>query len=125
MILLAAWIVGATVRGGLSAPISNSSSSDQFPSWRSEPNGRGTWSILSSCLITLVLCVWTAIHLNVPAQNSTRTRPALQRLKWVLMGLLAPELVVYTAWDQWISAKRLTKEMQLLRRKVLLFFRFT
>ena len=34
--------------------------------WRPEPDVRGTFSILSSCLITLGLCAWSALHLNVP-----------------------------------------------------------
>ena len=31
------------------------------------------------------------------------------KAKWVLLGMFAPELVVYTAWSQWISARELTK----------------
>lgn len=34
--------------------------------WHPEPERRGTFSILSSCVITLALCVWTSIHLNIP-----------------------------------------------------------
>lgn len=34
-------------------------------SWRPEPKYRGTYSILSSCLITMALCVWSAVHLNL------------------------------------------------------------
>ena len=32
---------------------------------RPEPKYRGTYSILSSCLITLTLCIWSAVHLNL------------------------------------------------------------
>ena len=34
-------------------------------SWRPEPKYRGTYSILSSYLITMALCVWSAVHLNL------------------------------------------------------------
>ncbi|KAK3345005.1 hypothetical protein B0H65DRAFT_573650, partial [Neurospora tetraspora] len=37
--------------------------------WVTEPDIRGTFSILSTCIVTLVLCVWTAIHLNVPGHK--------------------------------------------------------
>ena len=34
--------------------------------WQPEPGNRGTYGLLSSCVITMVLCVWTAVHLNIP-----------------------------------------------------------
>ena len=41
------------------------------------------------------------------------------KLKWVLMGLFAPELVVYTAWAQWSEAKDMTKKLNnMLNSKV-------
>jgi hypothetical protein len=36
------------------------------PSWVSAPDYRGMSNILYSCLLTLVACIYTAIHLNVP-----------------------------------------------------------
>jgi hypothetical protein len=87
-------------------------------SWYSQPNTRGTWQLLITCLIMINLCVWTAIHLNVPAKLD-KGQPLRQRLwnsyyclraRWVLLGLLAPELVVYTAWMQWESARKFAKE---------------
>jgi len=35
------------------------------PKWHAESNVRGTFSILSSCIATLTLCVWSAIHINI------------------------------------------------------------
>ena len=34
--------------------------------WQPEPSGRGTWSIVWSCLTTVLLCSWSALHLPVP-----------------------------------------------------------
>ena len=34
--------------------------------WQPEPSGRGTWSIVWSCLTTVLLCTWSALHLPVP-----------------------------------------------------------
>jgi hypothetical protein len=31
------------------------------PSWVPEPRFRGTWSILWSCIITLILCIYNAL----------------------------------------------------------------
>jgi hypothetical protein len=38
--------------------------------WQPGPEGRGTLSILWSCVLTMILCVWTALHLNVPVPES-------------------------------------------------------
>ena len=90
-------------------------------SWTAEPNGRGTWSLLSSCLITMGLCVYTAMHLNIPSQPSKAADVGRWRricrseyrkqAQWLLMGLFAPELVVYTAWNQFIFVKNMTGVM--------------
>ncbi|KAF1355436.1 hypothetical protein BDV97DRAFT_345548 [Delphinella strobiligena] len=34
--------------------------------WHPEPDYRGTFGILSLCLTTMFLCIWTAVHLNIP-----------------------------------------------------------
>ena len=81
-------------------------------SWESEPNGRGTFSILGSCVITLTLCVWTAVHLNVPEEHTPFIQRYKTKLYWLLMGVFAPELVVYLAWTQWSAAKSLTTKIR-------------
>ncbi|KAK2053713.1 hypothetical protein LY76DRAFT_638874 [Colletotrichum caudatum] len=79
--------------------------------WVSEPNGRGTFGLICSCVLTLTICVWTALHLNVPAVRSTTRSRALERTKWVLYGIFAPELVVATAAAQYIVARWLKREI--------------
>jgi hypothetical protein len=34
-----------------------------------------------------------------------------KKIQWVLMGLFAPELVLYVAWKHWRSAKELTERV--------------
>jgi hypothetical protein len=92
-------------------------------SWYSVPNSRGTWQLLITCLITINLCVWTAIHLNIPAKVDKAwplkeriwSNYYCRRVRWVLLGLLAPELVVYTAWMQWESARYFVTLIKALR----------
>lgn len=60
--------------------------------WHPEPTFRGTYNILSTCLITLGLCVWTALHLNIP-ENGKASKQFLRKASWLLIGLFAPELV--------------------------------
>ncbi|KAH7176154.1 hypothetical protein EDB81DRAFT_772004 [Dactylonectria macrodidyma] len=71
------------------------------PAWVPEPSTRGTFRLLYSCLFTLTLCVYTAIHLNVPKRRETGLELFWRKLKWVLVAIFAPELVLYAAYVQW------------------------
>lgn len=61
--------------------------------WVPEPGTRGTFSILSVCLVTLGLCVWTAIHLNVSEHEEPKWKQLMRKIGWLILGLLSPELV--------------------------------
>ena len=37
--------------------------------WVSEPQGRGTTSIVYSCLGTVLICTWSVLHLDVPKRH--------------------------------------------------------
>ena len=65
--------------------------------WQPSPSTRGTSDILSECIVTMLLCVWTAVHLNVPRPGSV-WGPRLRKLGWLILALLSPEMVAYTAW---------------------------
>ena len=65
--------------------------------WKPSPQTRGTFDILTTCIITILLCVWTAVHLNVPPPGSF-WGPRLRKVGWLILALLAPEMVAYTAW---------------------------
>ena len=82
----------------------------QAPSWVSSPEVRGTSSILWSCIVTIFACIYTALHLNVPTQTKWN-RLLLTKTKWVICGLLAPEIVLYLAVSQFIEAWRLVKKL--------------
>jgi hypothetical protein len=72
--------------------------------------------ILLPCLITLGLCVWTAIHLNIdPAR--TRLRFLLFKIGWMLGGIFAPELVLFWAFCQFAEAREVRRQMHILRGK--------
>ncbi|RPB08409.1 hypothetical protein P167DRAFT_512310 [Morchella conica CCBAS932] len=78
------------------------------PPYRAEPQGRGTMGLILSCLITLTLCVWTAIHLNInvdPSPGKKLRRKAL----WLFIGLFAPELVLWAAFEQWRNARAILR----------------
>lgn len=73
------------------------------PQWHSESNQRGTFSILLSCLVTLFLCVWTALHINIvpPLDRGKQLTPPSWifskriwiKSGWLLLGIFTPEIV--------------------------------
>lgn len=65
---------------------------NQVARWQPEPATRGTFNILSTSLTTLVLCVWTALHLNIPQKAKTSEKGG-RKTKWLLLGLFVPEAV--------------------------------
>ena len=84
------------------------------PPWALNPGVRGTTDILWSCLLTLTSCVYTAIHLNVPPADEGKWRRLWRKLRWVVLALLAPEIVVYCALEQFLAARQLVNEMNKL-----------
>ncbi|TVY76016.1 hypothetical protein LSUE1_G006257, partial [Lachnellula suecica] len=80
--------------------------------WVSDPSGRGTFSLVSSCVLTLGLCVWSAMHLNIPPYKEGALYGWITYIKWGLLGFVGPELVVLAAWRQYNSAKTLHAEVQ-------------
>jgi hypothetical protein len=62
--------------------------------WRGSPNERGTLNILSICIITLLLCAYTSLHLDIPKYGKAGwIHQFWRRLLWVCVGLAAPEFV--------------------------------
>lgn len=72
-----------------------------------ETQNRDTVSLVISCVLTLGLCVYSALHLNVPPKDETYFGAFWRQTKWCFIALLAPELVLYMAWKQWASARSL------------------
>ncbi|KAL7812696.1 hypothetical protein V8C44DRAFT_329024 [Trichoderma aethiopicum] len=79
-----------------------------FVGYVPNPDGRGTLSLLFSCLLTLSLCVWSAIHLDLPPYGESDIEYTYRYLKWSMLGIFGPELVIWAAWRQFISARTLT-----------------
>lgn len=96
------------------APVQNLTAlqTEVSPSWVADPSGRGTWSLLYSCIFTLVLCVWTSIHLNVPPSDDSAARSWARKVKWLVIALFAPEIVVFAAFQQWLTAWTFLKDLR-------------
>lgn len=84
--------------------------------WEPDASTRGTADILSTCLITLGLCLWSALHLSIP-QHGKSSQQKWYKCGWLVLGLFAPELVAYTAWAQLKAARELDIQMKQLLRE--------
>jgi hypothetical protein len=80
--------------------------------WHPEATQRGTFGILSSCLITMSLCIWTAVHLNLPRHK--KESQFGRKVWWLMLGLMAPEVVVWSAWRQRSKTNALSRRMRQL-----------
>ncbi|KAF2110936.1 hypothetical protein BDV96DRAFT_650541 [Lophiotrema nucula] len=88
---------------------SSGSASNEKQGWYSAPNYRGTSDILWSCLITVFLCCWTAIHPTIPAPNTTWTERCLDRILILFWGVVAPETLIVLAGNEWTVASEIVK----------------
>jgi hypothetical protein len=79
--------------------------------WMAEPATRGTFTLLSTCIITLSLCVWSSVHLNLPGNDQDYWLKFLRRLTWITSVLIAPEYLILTAWSQRQMAKKIFREV--------------
>jgi hypothetical protein len=82
---------------------------------------RGTLDILFSTLPTLLLCTWTVQHLNIPqkrrpeSQSSAKggfleiVHDVLPKLMWMLITIIAPEIIVAFAFQDYMVARRFLK----------------
>lgn len=75
------------------------------------PNsGRGTVDLVTSCVFTLSLCVWSAIHMNVRRVETGGWKRFSQKLQWAVLASFVPEYVLWTAMQQFLSARELYKQ---------------
>ena len=73
------------------------------PEFCKGPLKRDLFGITWSCLSTIILCAWTAVHPNVPPRRKWKAR--WNRLKLMFWMIIAPELVLAWAVRQLFAAK--------------------
>ena len=74
--------------------------------WISGPGGRGTIDIIWSSFLTIFLCTWTALCLNIPHPDANKLHRLCTKGKWMLWAIIGPELVLAVAIGQFASARR-------------------
>jgi hypothetical protein len=65
--------------------------------YMSGPNGRGTLSLLWSCLLTIFASTWSVLHLNVPGLHDSQLRGFSRRTNWMTLAILLPDFILSKA----------------------------
>lgn len=100
-------IAFTTVSFALPRPILNVSSlaivseTNNASACRDSDNCRTMCEIVWSCLTTIFLCTWVSFHPELPSRKYTTLRIGFVRFITVCISILAPELVIVKAIDQW------------------------
>ncbi|KAJ7105964.1 hypothetical protein C8R44DRAFT_886405 [Mycena epipterygia] len=71
---------------------------------------RRLFDIIWGCVTTIFACTWVSVHPNLPPPNQGQLRRFWQRLKMMLIAVIAPELMVGFAARQLGAARRFSKE---------------
>ena len=79
--------------------------------WISEPSGRGTAGLLYTCLITIFLCVWSAMHVPVPARHTSRTENFFYKVGIAALAIIAPEVVFVNAITSYFWVREALDEL--------------
>ena len=80
--------------------------------WVSSPNGRGSIEIVWGSFLTIFLCTWTAVCLNIPHPRDSSFKSARRKFKWMFWAIVGPELVLSVAIGQYASARRSVKRFR-------------
>ncbi|KAF4456308.1 hypothetical protein F53441_1553 [Fusarium austroafricanum] len=78
----------------------------EFVGWTPSPDGRGTYDIIFTCLVTTFLCCWTSVYPNIPAPGDGIWASLRDKLGLACLGLLGPEFIIVLAIGQKSSARR-------------------
>ncbi|KAJ7306210.1 hypothetical protein DFH08DRAFT_1088986 [Mycena albidolilacea] len=76
---------------------------------------RKLFDIVWGCLATIFACTWVSVHPNVPPPDQSQLALFWRRLKMMLIGIIAPEIMVGFAAGQCFSAWMLAKQFKFSR----------
>ena len=85
--------------------IDTNSTTSSFPQPSGDGTPRSVWSILGSCAVTLLICVWHAIHFDIVYSGDDVFYGGPVRL--ILWAIFGPEVIIMTAVAQWWDARRM------------------
>jgi len=79
--------------------------------WIAEPSGCGTAGLLYNCLVTIFLCVWSALHIPIPEKNASWRQNLLYKARLALFAIIAPEVIFFNAIDSYFFIRETLNEL--------------
>lgn len=75
--------------------------------WVEEGTGRGTLSLITTCLVTIFLCTWVVIHPRVYKQE---LYAILHKFALFFKAILAPEFIAVEGLQEWAQCRRMARD---------------
>ena len=75
--------------------------------WIEESPGRGTLTLIVTCLFTIFLCTWVVLHARVCRQPARRW---LHKFVLLFKTIIAPEFIAVEGLQEWSQARRVVKD---------------
>ena len=75
--------------------------------WVYESSGRGTLTLVVTCLVTIFLCTWVVIH---PRVYKNRLLGALHKITLFIKAVLAPELIAVEGLQEWTQCHKMKRD---------------
>ncbi|KGO70586.1 hypothetical protein PITC_051800 [Penicillium italicum] len=85
----------------------SSSNDKELVGWVWDSPGRGTISLLTTCLATIFLCTWVVIHPRVYKRESYAN---LHKVALFLKTIFAPEFIAVEGLQEWAQCRRMQRE---------------
>ena len=77
-------------------------------SWIPHSTTRSVYDIITTCFSTMIICVWSALHMNIPTRPRGFVKTFLIKVGWVVLGILMPDLLLLVAvCELWAAIKLL------------------
>jgi hypothetical protein len=93
-----------------SASFRREESGTQIQGWTSSPKGRGTIDIIWSCVLTISLCSWSILCVNLPAIGEGYWHMVRRKLYLVVICLWGPEVIFMLSFGQYFSARHSVRD---------------
>lgn len=78
-----------------------------------QDDGRGISDILWTCVVTIFLCCWTSLCVNLPAPGDRQLNRFREKLNICVFSIAGPDFLMLISISEWESARR-SVQVQLL-----------
>src|SRR5258706_1141988 len=71
---------------------------------------RAIFGIIAFSPTPFIICIWSTVHFSIPTRRYSATRRFFLQVSWMVIALLAPEVLLYLAINERTNASILVKK---------------